>query len=132
MFLTVSVKDGMPKVSIKDRFSGYPVLLVPLALLTAGQLSAKAAAGRMLDGSSLVSIYTLLMYLFYGLRALSWILIIRHVRLSFAYPFMSLAYCIVPLASALVFGEPLSARIVVGMLLVCGGLMLIASGEERR
>lgn len=104
-------------------------LLVPLLLLAAGQLSAAASGRAIAAGAGGINLYTLLTYFFFGLRGFSWVLIVRYLKLSAAYPVMSLGFCLVPPASALLFGDPLSISTVIGMGLVTLGVFL-AAGEE--
>jgi uncharacterized membrane protein len=101
-------------------------LIIPLLLLTAGQLSAAASGRAISAGAGGINIYTLLTYLFFGLRGLSWVLIVRYFQLSAAYPVMSLGFCLVPPAAALFFGDPLSISTVIGMVLVTVGVFLAA------
>lgn len=104
------------------------VLIIPLLLLSAGQLSAALSGRAIAAGASALNGYTLGAYLFLALRGLSWVLIVRNFPLSRAYPVMSLAYCLVPLLAALLLGESLDARSLAGMVLIGAGVALIASG----
>lgn len=58
------------------------------------------------------------------LAALSWMAALTRFDLSFAYPFMGLAFVLVLVFSALFFGEPLTLAKVVGLLLVIAGLIV--------
>lgn len=58
--------------------------------------------------------------------------VLSRVELSFAYPFLSLAYVAVGVAAWLLFGENLNAMRVAGIVLICGGTILIARGGESR
>ncbi len=107
-------------------------LLIPLLLLTAGQLSAALSGRAIAAGASSFNWYTAATYLFFILRGFTWILIIRHVRLSFAYPVMSLGYCLVPPAAVLLLGESLEWSTLAGMVLISAGVAVIGSGEGER
>lgn len=63
----------------------------------------------------------------YGFTTLFWIWILRHVPLHLAYPFMGLAFLIVPLMEHLVFGSPLHLRTFLGGGLILLGVMIAAS-----
>lgn len=63
----------------------------------------------------------------YGLTTLFWIWILRHVPLHLAYPFMGLAFLIVPLLENLVFGSTLHLRTFLGGGLILIGVMIAAS-----
>ena len=46
--------------------------------------------------------------------------------LSRAYPFVAIAFALTPLLGGLVFAEPLSPRLLVGLAVILGGLYLVA------
>jgi multidrug transporter EmrE-like cation transporter len=56
--------------------------------------------------------------------------VLSKVELSFAYPFLSLAYVAVAVAAWTLFGEDLNALRVAGIGLICVGTILIAQGGE--
>lgn len=64
----------------------------------------------------------------YGSATILWILALREVPLSIAYPFTALAFVLVPLASAALFHEPLSARYFIGLAFVVTGVWILGSG----
>ena len=64
----------------------------------------------------------------YGLTTLAWIWILRHAPLNLAYPFMGLAFIIVPTLAWLLLGEPLHWRTLAGGVLILLGVSLAASG----
>ncbi len=104
-------------------------LLIPLLLLSVGQLSA-ALSGRVIaSGGSAFNLFTATTYLFLALRGLSWVLIVRRFPLSRAYPVMSLGYVVVPLVAALFLGERLEWRTLVGMALISTGVAVVGSGD---
>jgi multidrug transporter EmrE-like cation transporter len=49
-------------------------------------------------------------------------------ELSYAYPFMSLAFVLVLILSAIIFREPLSVAKVTGLALVVAGIILSSRG----
>jgi multidrug transporter EmrE-like cation transporter len=63
----------------------------------------------------------------YFLLAVLWVWILRVVPLSQAYPFVALAFAIAPLMGGIWFGEPLSARLLVGLAIIMCGLLLVAA-----
>ncbi len=63
----------------------------------------------------------------YGLTTLFWIWILRHVPLYLAYPFMGLAFLIVPVLEHLVFGSALHLRTFLGGGLILLGVVIAAS-----
>lgn len=56
----------------------------------------------------------------------SHLLVLSRVELSFAYPFLSLAYVVVTIASYFFFGETVSAYRIAGVIFICAGTILIA------
>ena len=56
-----------------------------------------------------------------------WVWILTFTPLSRAYPFVALAFAMTPLLGGLVFGEPIALRLMLGIALILGGLLLVAS-----
>jgi drug/metabolite transporter (DMT)-like permease len=65
----------------------------------------------------------------YGLTTLGWVWILRHAPLHLAYPFMGLAFLIVPIAAWFFLGEPLRWHTLVGGLIIMTGVALAFSGN---
>ncbi|MGR9074271.1 MAG: EamA family transporter [Gammaproteobacteria bacterium] len=63
--------------------------------------------------------------LIYGLATLLWVYALKLAPLSVTYPFMALAFIIVPTLSFLVLNEPIDMRIALGTLLIVSGLLVI-------
>lgn len=63
----------------------------------------------------------------YGFTTLFWVWILRSVPLHLAYPFMGLAFLIVPLLEYFVFGSDLHLRTFIGGGLILVGVMVAAS-----
>lgn len=63
----------------------------------------------------------------YGLTTLGWVWILRHAPLHLAYPFMGLAFLIVPTLAWLLLGEPISWRTLVGGSLILAGVALASA-----
>ncbi len=65
----------------------------------------------------------------YVAGTLIWILVLSRVRLSVAYPMMSMSYFLVVILSATVLHERVNWRLaIVGLLLISGGVSLIGLG----
>jgi len=60
--------------------------------------------------------------------SLCWMATLTRFELSFAYPFMALNFLIVVAISIAAFGEALNANKIIGLVIVCGGLVVIAQG----
>jgi len=61
----------------------------------------------------------------YGALALLWVWILTFTPLSRAYPFVALAFALTPALAALMFGEPVSFRLTIGIGLILCGLFLV-------
>jgi multidrug transporter EmrE-like cation transporter len=55
-----------------------------------------------------------------------WLLALNRVDLSYAYPFASLSYVLIFLSSWLLLGEQITLPRVMGMLVICLGVVLVA------
>lgn len=60
----------------------------------------------------------------------SHLFVLSKVDLSFAYPFLSLAYVVVAVVAWLVFKEELGAYKIMGIALICAGTILIAQSAN--
>ena len=66
--------------------------------------------------------------LLYAVSAVIWIFVLNQVKLSFAYPMISLSYVIVVLLSALILHERVSLVTIGGLVLISVGVSLIGIG----
>ena len=57
------------------------------------------------------------------LAAVAWMAAMTKLDLSHAYPFMSLAFVLVMVASALFFHEPVTGPKIAGIALICAGII---------
>jgi multidrug transporter EmrE-like cation transporter len=62
----------------------------------------------------------------YVVSVVLWMLALSRVEVSFAYPFLSVGYVITAVVGYLAFHENLSASRILGILLICIGVTLIA------
>lgn len=62
----------------------------------------------------------------YGITTLVWIWVLRHAPLHIAYPFMALAFLIVPCLGWLFLGEPIHIQTLIGGALILAGITLAA------
>jgi drug/metabolite transporter (DMT)-like permease len=60
----------------------------------------------------------------YATATILWILALKRVELSVAYPFMALAFFIVPIAGFLFLGESLTIKTFLGAALIIAGLII--------
>ncbi len=66
----------------------------------------------------------------YGIMTLLWIWILRHAPLHIAYPFMGLAFLVVPVLAWALLGEPLTWHTLVGGTLILAGVALTSIGGQ--
>jgi len=115
--------------------------LAQIALLLAysvgmagGQVLFKSAALRYAADSPLpermfsivANVYFLGAIALYVVLTVLWVWILTFTPLSRAYPFVALAFAVTPLLGGLVFGEPIGTRLILGISLILGGLLLVA------
>jgi len=110
-------------------------LLVAYAVaLAGGQLLFKMAAmrgatdgplGERIAGSLLNGYFAAAVVLYAALTVL-WVWILSFTPLSRAYPFVALAFALTPALGAMMFSEPVSVRLVIGIVLILGGLLFVA------
>jgi drug/metabolite transporter (DMT)-like permease len=62
----------------------------------------------------------------YFILAVLWVWILSFTPLSRAYPFVALAFAITPVLGGMLFAEPLSIRLIAGIVVILGGLLLVA------
>ena len=55
-----------------------------------------------------------------------WVWVLSFTPLSRAYPFVALAFVITPILGGLIFSEPLSMRLMIGIAVIAFGLFLVA------
>ncbi len=110
-------------------------LMLKQGMLTLGDISSGGP-------TTLLSIITMLFkvifhpWVFFGLATFvismaSHLYVLSKVELSFAYPFLSLAYVAVAVAAWFLFSESLNPWRVAGIGLICIGTVLIAQGGEK-
>jgi undecaprenyl phosphate-alpha-L-ara4N flippase subunit ArnE len=64
-------------------------------------------------------------------QAVCWIMALRHLPLSFAYPITSLVFVLNLLAARLIFGETIAVHNLVGVGIIVLGVILVNSRRER-
>ena len=72
--------------------------------------------------------FVITVYLAVGAAGLLWIVVMTKLDLSRAYPFVSLAFALVVVLSAVFFDEPLSVPKVVGVALIVLGVAIGTQG----
>jgi drug/metabolite transporter (DMT)-like permease len=110
------------------------VLVAYAGAMTGGQLLFKMAALRVASESPfaermaglLLNGYFLVALVLYAALTILWVWILTFTPLSRAYPFVALAFALTPALGGLVFAEPISIRLVIGIVLIFCGLLFVA------
>lgn len=110
-------------------FSFYTLLCV--VGISIGQLLFKKAAAALPEVISLTGLlqnwWLMAALVLYGITTLGWVWVLRHAPLHLAYPFMGLAFLIVPTLAWMFLGEPLHWRTLAGGALIMAGVALAST-----
>jgi len=112
-------------------------ILIAVTIGVVGQVSIKKGLNSLedIDFSSriiatylkiLLSPYVILGCLTYFISIFFWLYVLSRVDLSFAYPFLALSYVLVILTSWMFLGEAIPFIRVVGVVVICFGVFLVA------
>ena len=103
----------------------YVALGIGILAGIAGQILLKAGANAPDFLSQLLRPSTLCGLALYGSAAFLYIVALRKIPVSVAFPSVSLSYAIVAVLGHLVFGEPFGVKQLGGIVLIVGGVVLI-------
>ena len=101
----LSMKQGMLKV-------GY----VPFELAKFGSSFSRV----------ITTPFVLLGLFLYVISTVFWLVVLSRVELSYAYPMISIGYVLVIFLSWLLLHEHISSGRILGVLLICSGILLVA------
>jgi uncharacterized membrane protein len=105
-------------------------LLLKLGMVKVGRVSSLASAPSMILNALLNPIVLSGLAVF-GISALSWLVVLSRVKLSIAYPMVSLGYVAVVFFSWLIFKESVERITIVGCLIIAVGVFLISIGMQQ-
>ena len=98
--------------------------------ISIGQMLFKKAAGSITDAGAwqhwVFNGWLIAALVLYGLTTLLWVWVLRHAPLHLAYPFMGLAFLIVPTLGWLFLGEPIHVSTLIGGALILAGIAVTA------
>ena len=107
--------------------SHYTLVLIASTLCAAlGQVLFKVGAHHAENLQHFLNAWILIGLFAYGVGTLLWIYALSRMPLTVAYPFTALTFALVYLAGAFLFSEPVTMRAMGGVILILGGLFLIA------
>ena len=113
-------------------FSQHPLLPYYLALAAAivggigGQLLLKAGSvGAQSTIDQFMRLPTLVGLGFYAVSAVLYVIALRRIPVSLAFPSVSISYAVIALLGYLLWSEPLGWAQVAGIALICTGVILL-------
>jgi multidrug transporter EmrE-like cation transporter len=116
--------------------NGFLLILTSVSLSAFGQTSFKIGVDRItLRSAASVadkllgfagSPFVLLGLSFYALGTVFWLLALRQLDLSLAYPFVALSIIIVSMIGVFGFGEPISPTKAAGLLIIAFGMFVLS------
>ncbi|MCL1888918.1 MAG: EamA family transporter [Desulfovibrionaceae bacterium] len=65
----------------------------------------------------------------YAASIVIWMVVLSRVNVSLAYPFLSIGYIVTAVLAYFLFNEPLGAQKIVGILVICTGIVILSSGR---
>ncbi len=104
----------------------YAALAVSITLGVTGQVLLKLGAERARDiTAQFLSPFTVTGLATYGLAAIFYIIAIKRIPVTLAFPSVSLSYVAVALIAHYFWGEPLGLPQVTGIALITGGIFFL-------
>lgn len=102
--------------------------------IAVGQVLFKVSANSMNKSGSFFALETLAVFFctmaLYGITSVGWVLILRRAELGKVYPFMALAFVLVPLASRFFFGERFAPSYFIGTALIMAGIAVTVASSR--
>lgn len=112
--------------------TAYLTALVCVLGIAVGQLLFKLAAVSVQTGGTMLAArplaYLLGAMALYFVTSVAWVRLLQGVELGRVYPFMALAFVLVPIGSWLLFGERFETRYFIGVALIVAGVVLTLRG----
>ncbi|WP_233843743.1 EamA family transporter [Dyella sp. 2HG41-7] len=116
-------------------FTRLVQVLLSVCGISLGQMLLKMAALNLKNPDAIgiwlagycINIYLIAGVLLLGVSTLLWIWVLRTISLSVAYPFMALAFIVVPLLGHFLLHEPIGWRNLAGGLLIVIGVVVVSA-----
>ena len=110
---------------------GRWIILACVLVMTIGQVLFKQVAINYNKGGTIYDINVIGILVVAGAMYITssglWVWALRHVEISKAYPYFALGFVFVPLLGAWMFGEVLTLRYGLGVLLIVAGVAISSS-----
>jgi multidrug transporter EmrE-like cation transporter len=104
----------------------YAVLAAAILCGVVGQLLLKQGASAPDLLAQFLRVPTIVGLGFYGVAALLYIIALRKIPVSIAFPSVSLSYVVVAVAGYLLWREPFTWTHVAGLVLICAGVGVLS------
>jgi multidrug transporter EmrE-like cation transporter len=104
----------------------WSALIAAIVTSMAGQTLLKAGAGSADFISQLLDWRTIIGFCLYGGAALLYIVALRRIPMSVALPCTAISYVAAALIGHFAFAEPLAVMQIAALVLICGGVVLLA------
>ena len=111
----------------------YLLLVINIVLMTVGQLLFKQSAVyvNLHPNLNFIAKYLLNPWFygavsFFGIATITWVQVLTRLKLSVAYPILSISYVIIALGAYYFFGEKLSLVNILGIFLIMCGVSLVS------
>jgi drug/metabolite transporter (DMT)-like permease len=101
-------------------------IIMRKAMLQIGEINLENKSALSYLPQLIGNIFLWASFLCYGLSILIWIIVLSKVEVSYAYAFSSLGYILVTILGVLLLHEQISVLRIVGILVVCIGIILVA------
>jgi len=137
MMSTLSLNQNREADTVKDLLlivlsvllAALGQLLLKQGMIKVGRVSSLASAPSMIL-TALLNPIVLAGLAIFGVSALSWLIVLSRVKLSIAYPMVSLGYVAVVFFSWLIFKESVKPITIAGCLIIAFGVFLISRGMQ--
>jgi multidrug transporter EmrE-like cation transporter len=103
-------------------------VLMRTGMLKAGEIGGVAALYKALPGM-VSNVFLWLSILCYGISIIAWMVVLSMVEVSFAYAFSSLGFVLITVFSLIILKEHISIQRIIGIGVVCFGVILVANGQ---
>lgn len=104
------------------------VAIICVSGIVAGQLLFKMGANAWASSGSFFAVKTLTILAtamaLYGLTSIAWVWVLQKAELGKIYPYMAMAFILVPLASYWLFSERFHPQYILGVILIASGILL--------
>lgn len=106
----------------------YFIAMICVLGIAGGQIIFKISASAFEKANSLFDPWALAIlcsaFALYGFTSLAWVWVLQKVELGKVYPFMALAFVLVPIGSHLIFGERFQTQYFIGVAIIITGIVI--------